>query len=251
MKKDKLFLSTIAPSAGRCARTYGLGVEIADFCTAQNLDSNRKDITAVVRNVTWGIKHIVFHAPFNELFPSAIDPKARELAWYRYRQSIKAAQEYNAQTLVIHSGYAPSFYYDCWFEEKSIEFWQQFMNKLPVGMIVCLENVLETRPEPLLHVLEGVNDPRLRICLDIGHVNVYSKVPVTRWLEQLAPWIAHFHIHNNFGERDTHESLNEGTIPMEELLRSAVELCPQAGYTLELREPEPDVRWLMEKQILE
>ena len=38
MKKEQLFLSTIDPNAGKTAREYGLGVEIAEYCTAVNMD---------------------------------------------------------------------------------------------------------------------------------------------------------------------------------------------------------------------
>ena len=38
MKKDQLFLSTIAPDAAEEARRHGLGLEIAEYCTAWNMD---------------------------------------------------------------------------------------------------------------------------------------------------------------------------------------------------------------------
>ena len=37
MKKDQLFLSTIAPDAAEEARRHGLGLEIAEYCTAWNI----------------------------------------------------------------------------------------------------------------------------------------------------------------------------------------------------------------------
>lgn len=251
MKKEKLFLSTIAPTAGVLARKYGFGLEIAEFCTASRLDTDRRHADSAVNNKIWGVSQIAFHAPFNELFPCAIDPKARELARNRYIQALMVSRDYRAKSIIVHSGYAPSFYYDCWFEEKSVEFWREFIKKVPAGTVICLENVLETRPEPLLHVLEAVNDPRLRLCLDVGHINAYSKVPVMTWLETLAPWISHFHLHNNTGDTDTHASLEEGTVPMEQFLHAAEQLCPDATYTLELTDPVPSVDWLMKTGILE
>ena len=40
MDKNELYLSTIDPRAGEIARKYGLGLEIAEFCTALNMDEN-------------------------------------------------------------------------------------------------------------------------------------------------------------------------------------------------------------------
>ena len=251
MKKEKLFLSSIAPSVGALARKYGLGVELADFCIVSNLDGRRKNADNMVNGKLWGVRRNILQGPFNELFPCAIDLRARELARYRYIQTLKAAKEYQSERIVLHSGYAPQVYYDCWFVEKSAEFWQEFFRSFPIEKTICLENVLETRPEPLLQVLEAVNNPRLRVCLDVGHIGAYSQVPVMTWLETLAPWISHVHLHNNQGQVDSHDALYEGVVPMEEFLRSAGEIIPETTYTLELTDPEPSVQWLLEKGLLE
>ena len=36
--RDRLYVSTIDREAGKVARQYGLGIEIAEFCTAWNMD---------------------------------------------------------------------------------------------------------------------------------------------------------------------------------------------------------------------
>ena len=77
-------------------------------------------------------------------------------------------------------------------------------------------------------------------------MNAYSKVPVMDWLEVCAPYISHFHIHNNDGSWDTHSALDQGTIPMREFINRAETLCPDATFTLELMEAAPSVRWLLE-----
>lgn len=118
-------------------------------------------------------------------------------------------------------------------------------------MTICLENVLENRPELLLDIVQQVNDPRLGLCLDVGHANVYSGTPVIQWLEQCASHIRHFHIHNNYGDADDHRSLPEGNLPMAELLSRAEDLCPGATCTLELPEAETSILWLLENRILE
>jgi len=122
LQKEKLFLSTIDPKASDFAARFGIGLEIAEYCTAYNMDQYFEGTDVSVRQKLEGITHRVFHAPFNELFPCAIDPKARALAADRYLQAITLALQYGAKKIVIHSGYAPSFYYDCWFEEQSAIF---------------------------------------------------------------------------------------------------------------------------------
>ena len=156
------------------------------------------------------------------------------------------AKQYGAAKVIIHGGYNPKIYYPCWYIEQSVLFWKDFLKENP-GVQIVLENVLEEEPTMLRDIIKGVNSPKLRMCLDVGHVNAYSKVPVMDWLETCAPYIEHFHIHNNDGSWDTHSALDQGSIPMKELLTKAEALCPDAAFTLELMEAESSVRWLLEE----
>ena len=244
MKPENYLLSTIDPKAADIAKQYGLGLEIAEYCTAWNMDDRFDAVHPKVLEEIHGISSRVLHAPFNELFPCAIDPKARELAASRYRQAIALAKDYGAAKVVIHGGYNPWIYYPVWYVEQSISFWKGFLTEDP-GVEIVLENVLEEEPGMLLDIVKGVDDPRLRLCLDVGHVNAYSKIPIPDWLKAWAPHLSHFHIHNNDGTWDTHSPLDCGSIPMRELLAQAELLCPGATFTLELMEAETSVRWLL------
>ena len=249
MTKDKLYLSTIDTNAQKTAKQYGLGLEIAEYCTAWNMDEKFRETDRLVQVKLTGILNRVLHAPFNELFPCAIDKKARALAADRYRQAIGIAKSYGATKVVIHGGYNPRIYYPVWYVEQSVLFWKAFLKEDP-GVEIVLENVLEETPNMLLDIMKGVNDPRLKLCLDVGHVNAYSEIPVMDWLAQWAPWVSHFHIHNNDGSADLHKALTDGTVPIKDLLIHAEFMCPDATYTLELMEVEPSVRWLKENELL-
>ena len=247
MDCSKIYISTIAPDAANLAQQHGFGLEIAEYCTAWNMDEKFEEVHPKVQEEVADIPSRILHAPFNELFPCAIDKKARALAAQRYRQAIGLAKQYGATKVVIHGGYNPWIYYPVWYVEESIKFWKAFLEEDP-GVEIVLENVLETEPQWLLDIVKGVDDPRLRLCLDVGHVNAYSKIPVMDWLEEWAPYLSHFHIHNNDGSWDTHSALDCGTIPMLELLTMAEELCPDATFTLELMEAEASVHWLLEEE---
>ena len=249
MKKTNIYLSTIASDAAQTAGRCGLGIEIAEYCTAWNMDDEFAQTDALVREKLDGIGNRVLHAPFNELFPCAIDRKARALAADRYRQAIELATTYGATKVIIHGGYNPWIYYPPWYVEQSVVFWKEFLREDP-GVDIVLENVLETEPQWLLDIVKGVDDSRLKLCLDIGHVNAYSKIPLMDWLESWAPYLRHFHIHNNDGTRDQHNALNDGTIPMKEFLLRAEELCPDATFTFELMKDEPSMKWLAENGLI-
>ena len=242
---SRFFISTIAPDAAEAARKHGLGLEIAEYCTAWNMDEQLPETDAAVRQKLEGVGKRVLHGPFNELFPCAIDPKARALAAERYRQAIALAVGYGAEKVIIHGGYNPRIYYPIWYVEQSIGFWKAFLADAP-NVTIVLENVLEETPEMLLDIVRGVDHPQLKLCLDVGHVNAYSEIPVMDWLTRWAPYLSHFHIHNNDGSRDSHCPLDQGTIPMKELLNKAMALCPDATFTLDVMEAQPSVKWLEE-----
>lgn len=250
MNPNLLYLSTIAPDAADTAREFGLGLEIAEYCTAWNMDEKFAETHGIVEQEIDGVSRRLLHAPFSELFPSAVDPKARELARFRYRQAIALAKRYGAEKVIIHGGYNPRLYFSCWYTEQSIVFWKDFL-KVDPGVDIVLENVLEEQPEMLGDIVQAVNHPRLRLCLDVGHVNAYSPVPAEDWLKAWAPWLTHFHIHNNDGTYDSHSLPGEGTIPLGSLLRTAETVCPGATFTLEVRQAAPAVLWLQERGILE
>ena len=247
LNRNRVFLSTIDPGAGQLAREWGLGVEIAEFCTASNLDDRFSETDDAVRHQIGGVSRRLLHGPFNELFPCAIDPLARKLAAYRYRQSLSLAERYQAEKVILHGGYNPRLYFPCWYVEQSVLFWKQFLEENPGNYKICLENVLEEEPEMLLSIVRQVNDQRLSLCLDLGHVNAYSKVPAAHWIETWGDCLSHAHVHNNDGSADTHSALDQGTLNLEAILQSLT----HATVTLELPQIGGAVGWLAEKGVLE
>ena len=246
MENHCFYLSTISADAADTARRYGLGLEIAEYCTACNMDERFSETDQAVREKFSEIARVTLHAPFNELFPCAIDPRARALAADRFREAIALAKGYGAEKIVIHGGYNPQMYYPCWYTEQSALFWKDFLREDP-GVDIVLENVLEEEPEYLLDIVRSADHPRLGLCLDIGHVNAYSAVPVIEWLKRFAPYLRHFHLHNNDGSFDAHAPLDEGSIPMKKFLQRALALCPAATFTLELQEDTArGARWLLD-----
>ena len=247
MNQTQLYLSTIDENAGAAAREYGLGIEITHFCTALNLDFYRERTEAAVQAQVSGIPRRLLHGPFNELFPCAIDPKARELAAFRYDQALQLTKSYGAGKLILHGGYHPKLYYPCWYVEQSVHFWREFLEKHPNSYEICLENVLEEEPEMLLSIVSQVNDPRLRLCLDVGHVNAYSSIPVEDWIGHWGSLLSHAHLHNNHKDADTHSALWDGTLDIKALMNA---LPKAATATLELPEIGENLRWLTEQGLL-
>ena len=131
------------------ARENALGLEIAELCLANYLDENYAEGERVIREKLACAEGVVLHAPYNELFPAAIDPRATALAESRYAGAVEAARSFGIKKIVIHSGFAPALYFESWFLDRSVWFWKKFLRDYPGDYVICLENVMETEPELL------------------------------------------------------------------------------------------------------
>ena len=242
-------ISELDARAPELALGRGLGLEIIGFCTAERMEDGSLIASEEARLRPFARKSL--HAPYYELTPCAIDSLIGRVSLHRYRQAVETSLRLGIRRMVVHSGYAPQMYFPEWFVPKSIEFWRDFVRELPEDFEMLLENVLDVRPEHIRDVCDGVDDSRLRICLDVGHANAYSEVPVEDWIAMLGGRIAHVHLHNNEGDADLHQPLGEGSIPMEAVLDAVLREAPEATFTIENQDCLPSLVWLAEKGYIE
>lgn len=243
---DKLYIYTFADNAAALAREYGLGLEIAEFSTAFNMDTDFKSWDEKVRREANGISRLMFHAPFNELCPAAIDPLIAEVTQKRYMQAYEIMHSYGIMSMVAHTGYIPFLYNEEWFVEKSMAFWREFLSGKPDGFCLYLENVLESTPDLLCEIVRKVADTRLKLCLDIGHAATKGlHMTMDAWVTAMQPFLGHVHLHNNYGKNDTHNALGDGAIHVADAICRITEAAPDATFTIESAYGRASVEWLI------
>jgi sugar phosphate isomerase/epimerase len=248
---NRFHISTIDENAAGIAREYGLGIEIADFCWAQRMDVGLEENLAAAMEKTRGTESLWFHAPFAEISPCAIDPKVRALTKERYKASAALASRLGIKRMVVHGGYIPHVYFPEHYVSESVRFWKEFLKEAPDDLVIALENVMEPGPEMLVEIAEGVGDPRLGLCLDIGHANCdISETPPLGWIAPEAKHLKHVHLHNNHGENDLHLPLGEGDIDCERIINEVLRLSPEATFTIENMDSIDSIKWLIGKGFL-
>ena len=256
--KDRIFVATFSENAVSVIRSYGVGIELNDLCISENLDSERLQTTTdmmqqEIRSSGAGAQQIIAHGPFTEICPASIDHRAVEMGRKRLDEAWNVLQDLGICRMVVHTGYIPLIYYPQWQLEKSIKFWKDFLKDKPSDFRLYIENVFEDSPEQQLQLIRGLDDPRVSACLDVGHAHSVTRqeYPVCRWIEELGPFIGHFHLHNNDGNQDLHSPLTEGNMNMEEVLRAIGTYCrPDVTMTIESRICEDSVRWLQQQDKL-
>ena len=250
MLHDRLYLATIAAGADETASRFGLGLEIDEFCTAANFDADFDRWDGAARAHLAHSDRFVFHAPFAELCPCAIDPMVRDVTMRRFRQAAALSRAYGIRRIVVHSGFIPHVYYPVWFVEQSARFFRALLDAEP-EVALCVENVLDDDPAPLMDLADAVDDPRLGLCLDVGHANAVSKIPVRQWLKRLAPRLMHLHLHDNDGAADLHQIPGDGSLGFPGLMDEIEAAAPKATLTFECMDGAGCARRLAENGWLE
>lgn len=163
---------------------------------------------------------VTVHGPFMDLSPGAVDEVVRCASVERYIQAIKAASYLGAHSIVLHADYDDRRFDDdleLWLSQ-SIKTWPGVAAvAADAGLVIAAENIFETDPEPLKRLIQAVDMPVFGICLDVGHLNIFSKVSTREWLGQIGAYIKEFHLHDNNGGFDEHLAVGSGNIDFAEL----------------------------------
>lgn len=160
-------------------------------------------------------RRITVHGPFMDLSPASPDPGIRELSIKRYDQLLEVIPVLKPVTVVGHCGYDKKRHHlimDEWFE-GTVDFWGRVAAALKgYGVALMLENVYEEHPDEILSVVAALDTPGVGVCLDVGHMNVFSTASLSTWLETLGSHIGQLHLHDNKGDFDLHLPVGEGVV---------------------------------------
>lgn len=208
----------------------GAGIESIEFSVSENLDHFSETLASYKKRLRFmGTEDIILHGPFLDLNPAAYDSEIQKVTFRRFSQCYQAAQELGAKKVVYHSCMYPEIYFTMGWAERVRDFIREFM-ETHKGITICMENVLDREWEPLVDAVKMVNHPDFQLCFDIGHAHCYSPISVESWARNLAPYVSHIHLHDNYGDRDAHNGLGDGNIPLKKIFK-VLELSKRKSLT--------------------
>ena len=238
------------------AKNFGLGIELNHVCISELLDADK--IEETIKWIRSDLESadlpfpatknapILLHGPFTEIVPGAMDHRAVDLALGRMEEAYELCMKIGVDRMIVHSGYFPPMYYKEWHHEKSLIFWDKFLQGKD-NFTIYVENSFEDEPFMMAKLMDDFDKPNFKLCLDVGHANVTTPkdLPVEKWIEHLGSRVAHYHIHNNMGTKDTHSSLGDGSMDMSSILR-AIAQNNSSAYTLTLESQDCSrcIKWL-------
>ena len=201
---------------------YNIGLEIVQFSNPFILDNKEAFIKEYKKD--WGSLlndiNISIHGPFADLSAGSRDYEIAKITRKRFDQAYEVSKEFNAKKVVYHNSYVPKLYtYEEWISNTG-KFWNDFFVDKDENINFHLENVLEWDYVLIKEILNNANKKNFDACLDLGHANVCSKIDIEDWIEALGNKIGHIHVHNNYGQEDSHFGIDRGNID----IRSIIEL---------------------------
>lgn len=197
------------------ANEHKYNLELATYAYSTALDKNwRKTVNAHKQALSSFSGKISLHGAFQDLSIHSNDSKIAKISKKRILQNLKIAGILDASYVVFHANFNPYIpvgdsYKTLWLE-RNAKVWSDILNEYDITIL--LENLWEPTPEIFQRLLGTVDSSRLRVCLDVGHVNIFSKVPLREWFGVLGDKIPYIHVSDNCGEVDNELVLGEGTI---------------------------------------
>jgi sugar phosphate isomerase/epimerase len=198
--------------------SHGLLPEV--YLPGEILDSvGKKDLAPLIKWRESG-KDVSLHAPFMDLSPGGLDPRILEVTRLRFSQVRDIVEIIRPRHVVFHPGYDRwrfGYQKDLWLN-NSMDIWTEVVDwgdKL--GSKILLENVFDVVPDHLVKLRDKIGKS-LGFCFDTGHFLLFSDLSLDGWLSAMGESLAELHLHDNFGDRDSHLPVGDGIFDFPGLL---------------------------------
>lgn len=221
------------------ANKHGVGLELQEFSDPIVLDGDWRSLLDRYQSALNGFdRPLALHGPYIDLVSGSPDMRLVALARERYLHNIKIGHELGVQYIDFHANYLPLVdhpdYLSGWVE-RQVAFWTPMAEQAAQDHIVLLlENMWEPDPAIICRILNRIQSPYLRACLDVGHAILYSRLPISEWIKELGGHLIYAHLHNNHGTTDEHLAFGDGVIDFPELLDMLRALPQPPLFSLEL-----------------
>lgn len=201
-------------------KKYDVGLEVVQFAHPYLLDNKEKFIKEYKEELgdLYGHIDLIIHGPYADLCPGTRDPLIQKVTSFRFNQVYEVARELKANKIVYHNGYTPKTYMNVEWIKNVAKFWNEFLEDKK-DLHIVVENVLEEDYYLIDSLMKEINKDNFSLCIDIGHINAYSKVDLREWIDNLSYKINHIHLHNNYGDKDSHLGIYKGDINVIEILK--------------------------------
>ena len=189
-----------------------IGFEYNDFFIPSLLD-NKKELDERIEAYKKIGGFNTIHGVFFDICFNSSDSLIKDASYKRARQTLDIAKKLGCKKIVFHTNYIIGFnsddYKKMWVE-RNAEAYNTFLNEYS-DIEILIENMFDNNDILVRELLDMVNNPRFRMCLDIAHANL-SNESISEWIKNCKKYVSHIHINDNFGDIDSHLAIGEGSM---------------------------------------
>ena len=185
---------------------------------------------------SYELKYTV-HAPFIEVNPASVNPALAKASIDEIKRSVDLANTLDSDIVVIHPGrsifnndkeYMKSVYK---IAEDSLKAVGEYAKDN--GVNACIENLPRLRGfmyQDINLLNETLTELDMPMTLDIGHAHTAGFAPEEMYFD----CVKHIHVHDNPGDDDTHLTLGEGSLAVNDFFDVFMSKGYDGIYMLEL-----------------
>lgn len=206
------------------AKKYDVGLEIALSFEDLNKDFEIDSFVGLP---------LTIHAPFFDVNIASFNRYVAEKSMEIMKDTLEICNRLNVDNVVFHHNYQPFLYNfdEDGYCERFCRNFEKVFESRKGDYFISLENVFETDNSIGKKIVSELNRDFVGFCFDCGHFNLFTEITLEEWLADWGDKIFEFHLHNNYGYRDDHNSLTAGNIDIKKILT----LGKAKFYTIENR----------------
>jgi len=161
----------------------------------------------------------IIHSPFDNLNIVTENSRIREYSLKIIASAIEIKKIIDAKKIIFHTGIKNSTL----ITEKE---YKNLLESIRIIISIAEKNsiipLLENTYEKTDFFEKIIKDTEISFCLDIGHINCFSKESIDKCLSIMAKRIEHVHLHDNDGSGDQHAQLGSGNIQFDKILNFVI-----------------------------
>lgn len=192
-------------------------------------EKHSKKLNKILEN--YPIESLSFHGPYRYFKLTVPEEKWKE-ALKNFEKAIDITQKYGGEFLVLHTNEALEEEIDKNIIERRIEEIvkkaEEKSVKIAVENVGIRKNMLYNQQE----YIELIKKYKFYSLIDTGHA-LLNNWNMESLIEALKEDIIGYHLHNNDGERDAHQSIFNGKFDFKEIMKYVYEKTPDANFVLE------------------
>lgn len=203
--------------------------DVAEYCTDAHDKAFYSDLGNYAREK--GIAICQAHAPFPSSYKDDEERTAKRFE--EIVQGMKNAAYLGAPMIVVH----PCTHLDFSVEgnpeilfEYNLDFYRRLIPYAEeFGIKIAIENIgrvsITSTPERLNRLYDTLNNPVFTVCFDVGHCLLQGVDPAEA-IRKIGDRLVHgcTHVHDNFGEKDSHTLPFYGNVKWEEVMKALADI---------------------------